>query len=382
MRLPEIVYFFVTKQIRKTKRLIVKLRFGKNKGMKREEAIEKLKRKQALINVLMRENQESPKFKKWERDTGVVIKKIFGESNEPYLKFINIEYSKEQTWLDARRGITHNNQFWKGLEEARYLLQSFIDEIEEYWEDEPSKLGKEKSLKQWDVFISHAGEDRELFVNSLASKLEDAGLAVWYSESALKVGDSLRRSIDMGLERSRYGIVVISPAFLSKEWPQRELDGLAALEVGGRKVILPVWHEIEVEEVRQYSPTLADRVATSSKRGLEQVVADLLDAIELRTRKQNIAGTKSKSTVCVQDNLTEEELKLLLAVERSGNRGCYFTTLVQTLNISETRTKYFLDTLSRDRAFLNWIGNMNPNVPDRYTLTRKGRDFLVEGDYV
>jgi hypothetical protein len=235
---------------------------------------------------------------------------------------------------------------------------------------------------EWDVFISHAGEDREEFVNPLVSKLEDSGLKVWYSESTLKVGDSLRRSIDIGLAHSHYGIVVISPAFLSKDWPQKELDGLAALEVDGRKVILPIWHKIEVDEVRRYSPTLADRVATSSKKGLEQVVADLWDAMELGTIKQNIAEAKSQSNIHVQENLTEEELKLLLAVEKSGNSGCYFPSLVQTLGISKTRTKYYLDKLSHDKDLLNWIGNMNPGIPDRYTLTRKGRDFLVEGGYV
>ena len=53
-------------------------------------------------------------------------------------------------------------------------------------------------------------------------------MSVWFDELTLKVGDSLRRSIDRGLASSRFGIVVISPHFLSKEWPQKELDGLTA----------------------------------------------------------------------------------------------------------------------------------------------------------
>jgi hypothetical protein len=105
------------------------------------------------------------------------------------------------------------------------------------------------------------------------------GLLVWYDEFALKVGDSLRRSIDRGLGRSRFGIVVLSHAFFEKEWPQRELDGLVAREVDGRKVILPVWHEVTLEEVRRYSPTLADRVAAKSSEGLEGVVHRLISAM-------------------------------------------------------------------------------------------------------
>lgn len=102
---------------------------------------------------------------------------------------------------------------------------------------------------------------------------------MWFDESTLCVGDSLRRSIDGGLARSRYGVVVISPAFLNKEWPQKELDGLMAREMDGRKVILPVWHNIDAATLLRYSPLLADRLATSSSKGLEQVVGELLEAM-------------------------------------------------------------------------------------------------------
>jgi hypothetical protein len=132
---------------------------------------------------------------------------------------------------------------------------------------------------EWDVFVSHASEDKEEFARALAQGLKDHGLRVWFDEFTLRVGDSLRRSIDKGLAHSRYGVVVISPAFLSKEWPQKELDGLMAREVHGRKVILPVWHNIDAIALRQYSPLLADRLATSSSKGLQQVIDELLQAI-------------------------------------------------------------------------------------------------------
>ena len=135
------------------------------------------------------------------------------------------------------------------------------------------------SIAEWDVFICHASEDKEDFVRSLAEGLEARGLRVWFDEFKLTVGDSLRRSIDLGLSKSRFGVVVISPNFLRKEWPQRELDGLVAREVAGVKVILPVWHRITADEVRAYSPTLADRVAAPSDKGLEEVIAELMQAI-------------------------------------------------------------------------------------------------------
>jgi hypothetical protein len=156
---------------------------------------------------------------------------------------------------------------------------------------------------EWDVFISHASEDKEGFVRPLAKRLQEHGLRVWYDEFALTVGDSLRRSIDRGLARSRHGIVCISPDFLKKEWPQKELDGLVAREIEGVKVILPVWHNIGEAEIRAYSPTLADRVAVSSSKGLDHVTDQLKKAMRQSpsARAQTHSGTTPAAPRQIQD---------------------------------------------------------------------------------
>jgi hypothetical protein len=144
---------------------------------------------------------------------------------------------------------------------------------------ERGRKGTHERRERWDVFISHASEDKEAIARPLADALTSKGLEVWYDEFSLTIGDSLRQSIDRGLSYSRYGVVILSPRFFEKHWPQQELNGLATKEVGGKKVILPVWHEVDFEEVRQYSPTLADKYAVSSKLGLEYVVEKLLAAM-------------------------------------------------------------------------------------------------------
>ena len=149
--------------------------------------------------------------------------------------------------------------------------------------DAPETAAPAPSTGHWDVFVSHAGEDKEEFVRPLARALRARGLSVWFDELTLTVGDSLRRSIDRGLAHSRFGVVVISPHFLDKEWPQRELDGLAAREVDGTKVILPVWHNIAAKQLRARSPMLADRIATLSSNGIDRVVDDLARAITAGT---------------------------------------------------------------------------------------------------
>jgi hypothetical protein len=50
----------------------------------------------------------------------------------------------------------------------------------------------------------------------LANALKVGGLDVWYDEFELRIGDSLRRKIDQGLAKSRFGIVVLSKDFFRK----------------------------------------------------------------------------------------------------------------------------------------------------------------------
>ena len=100
-----------------------------------------------------------------------------------------------------------------------------------------------------DLFISHASEDKAEVARPLAKALMARGFEVWYDETTLTIGDNLAREIDRGLAECSYGIVIISPAFLMKSWPMRELDGLAAREViEDRKRILPVWHSVTKEK--------------------------------------------------------------------------------------------------------------------------------------
>lgn len=118
-----------------------------------------------------------------------------------------------------------------------------------------------KKHLDWDVFISHATEDKESLVKPLAEALASFGLRVWYDEFSLKPGDSLSRSIDKGLAQSSYGVVVLSSAFFSKHWSEYELRGLTAREVSGSKVIIPLWHHVDRDQVLRFSPPLADKLA-------------------------------------------------------------------------------------------------------------------------
>lgn len=132
----------------------------------------------------------------------------------------------------------------------------------------------------YDLFICHASEDKDAFVRPLAEALADQHVEVWYDEFSLELGDSIRRSIDAGLSQSRFGVIVLSPAFFEKKWTQYELDGLTEVEMRGHdKVLLPVWHDVTHADVMARSPSLANRKAVLSSDGLDKVLAAILRVV-------------------------------------------------------------------------------------------------------
>lgn len=144
--------------------------------------------------------------------------------------------------------------------------------------DDPAEPQADRD--EYDVFISHATEDKDDVVRPLANALVAAGLRVWYDEFELRIGDSLRRKIDTGLAQSRFGVVVLSHSFFAKNWPQYELDGLVTREMTGEQVILPIWHRITKSEVIAKSPSLADKVArNTSDFTIDEIAREIADVI-------------------------------------------------------------------------------------------------------
>lgn len=135
-------------------------------------------------------------------------------------------------------------------------------------------------LREFDVFISHASEDKEEVVRPLALALQNGGLKVWYDEFELKIGQSLRRKIDEGLIKSRFGVVVLSRSFLGKGWTNYELDGLVTRAVSGEQVLLPIWHNITKQEVVNYSPSLADKLArNTATHTIEEIASEIIQVV-------------------------------------------------------------------------------------------------------
>jgi TIR domain-containing protein len=189
-----------------------------------------------------------------------------------------------------------------------------------------------------DVFISHASEDKEVIARPLARQLTARGVSVWFDEYELGLGDSLRGRISDGLRQSRVGVVILSHSFFSRQWPRWELDGLTARWIAGEaNVILPVWHDVELEDVRSYSPPLADLVAARSSGGVDSIADQIVQVLG-----KIAAGEEPQAALsALEDPLSTHERPLPArifprAAYRRGLRGHWRAIAIAALLITAT----------------------------------------------
>ena len=190
-------------------------------------------------------------------ESAAVGKKIAekrAKRNEAYLKLQKAEQAEQK----------------KRDREAERLRQSYeerISELQELTFPTPAvSLAEHTEGEEYDVFVSHAWEDKDSFVNEFVDELRKLGINVWYDQSEIKWGDSMRAKIDNGLRTSKFGIVVLSPDYIKegKYWTKAELDGLFQLESINGKSLLPIWHNLTKKEVMNFSPIIASKLAMNT----------------------------------------------------------------------------------------------------------------------
>lgn len=176
--------------------------------------------------------------------------------------------------------------------------------------------------KAFDFFVSHASEDKLDVALPLARALAERGYRVWIDTGELTVGDRLLKEVNRGLAQARYGIVVLSWAFFSKDWPQWELEGLAARENSeGRKIILPVWHGMTLPQIAEVAPTLAGRIGTNTTKGIPGVVDDLIRAVTEAGREFAPEALAASGVPGVNELLEREPLDWYADAEDSLELG-------------------------------------------------------------
>ena len=172
-------------------------------------------------------------------------------------------------------------------------------------------LSPATAAPKWDVFVSYASEDRDEVAWPLSRRLRELGLRVFLDRDELRLGDGIARKIDEGLANSRFGIVIISHAFL-KNWPEPARGELAAFfDIRDIDAVIPIWHRVDHAEVAKFSPGLAAKYAVSTSVGIEAV------GIEIAKDVYHFLGQG------VFDEFYESDREWFLSVLKMFNRNAF-----------------------------------------------------------
>ena len=234
-------------------------------------------------------------------------------------------------------------------------------------------------MKRWDLFVSHASEDKLDVAIPLFEALRRAGLTVWLDAYELQIGDSIRENIDSGLAACQYGIVILSPNFIAKQWPKRELNALFALEEDGTPRILPVWHNLDRAEVVAYSPILADRLAGNTRQGFD-VLAGSISKVVLSDKSSPARRSPSlaRRLLNVLDRSTDsEEIRQFLTAQPEvlerifGGRGVRIKSGIRFGGVAgDIFVGNFLPTLGDWRWNLIMLGKVSGHIDAATELER------------
>ena len=243
---------------------------------------------QSTLNSKMRQiaMYESDQAKK-SNDSAELGKKMAEKRKkraDAYLKLQKEQQKEQRKQDDINRKVQASYE--AQIEELQQLLRS------------PATISNETlSDEEYDVFVSHAYEDKESFVDEFVEALRNQGLKVWYDSDKLKWGDSMREKIDKGLAKSRYGVVVLSPNYIAehKYWTKAELNGLFQVETVNGKTILPIWHNLTKKQVVEYSPIIADRKAMTTALMTPQEIAEALKELFTSENLEEIENEQTEN---------------------------------------------------------------------------------------
>lgn len=132
-----------------------------------------------------------------------------------------------------------------------------------------------------DIFLCHAWDDRQGSAKQLHDLLEAQGVKVWFSEKDVALGTSLLREIDRGLAKSRIGIVLVTPALLSRLDSEGAISDKELSVLLSRDQLVPIAYGTTFEALRNVSPMLASRsgLTITAENTMAKVAAKLAEVV-------------------------------------------------------------------------------------------------------
>ncbi len=245
---------------------------------------------------------------------------------------------------------------------------------------------------EYDFFISHAGEDKTRLARPLASCLRRAGFSVWFDEQQIKAGDSLARSIEHGLLKSRFAILLATLNFFDekKYWTYSERDALMALEAASESRIIPVLHGIGFSIFRRLAPLLAGRLVLNTFNGLGEVVAKLAPhfpqkqlVLDPNVSKQGFYPFWSGEAIV--NSKKKRRIEVAAELLRYGDEVFAYWNARSMVDGARAEDAYAVDGRISNNEFLALYGeHTNPTALNQgYILLRRARSAeRMDGQFI
>lgn len=247
------------------------------------------------------------------------------------------------------------------------------------------------------LFISHSSKDQEL-VEKLIELVKNA-LRLSSSEIRCTTIDGYRlpggaktnEQIKREVRDSNAFIGLISAAATDSMYVLFELGA----RWGSDKHLLPLLAPGVSPDILKGPLSDLNALSCNNSSQLQQLVQDLADVLKIKPEnpaayQRYIDGiltiSPSAGKIPSEDDqvevppackLTDIQLRILKAVADMNRREATVAKITRVTGLSDMEAKYNLDELSRKHKLLDWIGNMNPDIPDRYVLTHEGRGFVL-----
>ena len=109
------------------------------------------------------------------------------------------------------------------------------------------------------VFISHAGPDKETIAIPLYNRLRERKIPAFVDREELHVGDNGPRVMEYAMNTARVGVFILSPEFAARNWTMAELMCFQKRERDAIKenrplpILIPVFYRLDISTCRNVS---------------------------------------------------------------------------------------------------------------------------------
>ncbi len=247
------------------------------------------------------------------------------------------------------------------------------------------------------LFISHSSKDQEL-VEELIELLKNA-LRLPSSEircttidgHRLPGGANTNEQLKREVRDSKAFIGLISFAATDSMYVLFELGA----RWGADKHLLPLLAPGVSSDILKSPLSGLNALSCDTASQLHQLVNDIAKILEIKPEEPQayqryidgilaippseekipLVGDKVEAIPACKP--TDVQIRIMKAVADMKRREATVANIAKVIGLSEMEANYNLDELARKHKFLDWIGNMNRDVPNCYVITHEGRGFVL-----